>query len=158
MNKKFIKDFSQQLDEDSIYRQMVRIISSHEIKVYQARVDRGDTRMQRYFNSTPLKNVFARLCNYAFSVNEFYTIAHATRELRSTRQAISSIVDECESEGWLNIRRQPNRVEFQASQILYESWKDYIDARTNLMSIDEHKEWIDIYNLYKNFKKNNNSI
>ena len=109
--------------------------------------------MQRYFNSTPLKNVFARVCNYAFTVNKFYTIAYVTRELRSTRQAISSIVDECESEDWLNIRRRPNRVEFQASKILYESWRDYIDARTALIGKDEFDKWMNLYKVYNDFKR-----
>ena len=133
---------------------MVKLISRYEIRIFQSRVDRVETRMQRYFNSTPLKNVFARVCNYAFTVNKFYTIAYVTRELRSTRQAISSIVDECESEGWLNIRRRPNRVEFQASKILYESWRDYIDARTALIGKDEFDKWMNLYKVYNDLKGN----
>ena len=133
---------------------MVKLISRYEIRIFQSRVDRVETRMQRYFNSTPLKNVFARVCNYAFSVNKFYTIAYVTRELRSTRQAISSIVDECESEDWLNIRRRPNRVEFQASKILYESWRDYIDARTALIGKDEFDKWMNLYKVYNDLKGN----
>ncbi len=66
--------------------------------------------MQRYFNSTLLRNVFARICNYAYTVNQFYTISYVTKELRSTRQAISLIVDEYENEGWLNIHRRANKV------------------------------------------------
>lgn len=158
MNKNTDKNISDFIDEDTIYKEMVRIISLHEIKVYQSRVDRVNSRMQRYFNSTPLKNVFARVCNYAFSVNEFYTIASVARELRSTRQAISTIVDECESEGWLNIRRSPNRVEFQASETLFKSWRDYIDARTSLMSKVEHDEWINLLKVYKDFKRGSSVV
>ena len=97
---------------------MVKILYLKEIKIYQARVDRTSTRMKRYFNSTPLRNVFARICNYAYTVNQFYTISYVTKELRSTWQAISLIVDECENEGWLNIHRRANKVEFQASEEL----------------------------------------
>ena len=148
------KNISNFLDDET-YRQIVKLISQYEIRIYQSRVDRVETRMQRYFNSTPLKNVFARVCNYAFSVNKFFTIAYVTRELRSTRQAISSIVDECESEGWLNIRRRPNRVEFQASKILYESWRDYVDVRKSLISQDEFDKWMNLYKVYNDFKRDN---
>ena len=74
--------------------------------------------MQRYFNSTPLRNVFARICNYAYTVKQFFTISYVTKELRSTRHAISLIMDECENEGWLNIHIRANNVEFQASEEL----------------------------------------
>jgi hypothetical protein len=147
-------EFSKSLNEEIVYREMVKILSSHEIKIYQARVDRVNTRMQRYFNSTPLRNVFARICNYAFTVNQFYTITYVAKELRSTRQAIATMVHECESEGWLNIKRKPNRVEFQSSKILYNSWKDYVYARINIMNSDERNEWISMLTLYKYLKKN----
>ena len=112
----------------------------HEIKIYQARVDRTNTRIQRYFNSTPLRNVFARICNYAYTVNQFYTISYVTKELRSTRQAISLIVDECENEGWLNIHRRANKGEIKDSEEVYESWRDYVYASTNIMTSDERND------------------
>ena len=36
---------SKSLNEEIVYREMVKILSSHEIKIYQARVDRVNTRM-----------------------------------------------------------------------------------------------------------------
>ena len=147
------KEIFKSFDKNLIYKEMVKILSLHEIKIYQARVDRTNTRMQRYFNSTPLRNVFARICNYAYTVNQFYTISYVTKELRSTRQAISLIVDECENEGWLNIHRRANKVEFQASEELYESWRDYVYARTNIMTSDERNDWISMLTLYKNLKE-----
>ncbi len=38
-------EFSKSLNEEIVYREMVKILSSHEIKIYQARVDRVNTRM-----------------------------------------------------------------------------------------------------------------
>ena len=78
------KEIFTSFDKDLIYKEMVKTISLHEIKMYQARVDRTKTKMQRYFNSTPLRNFFARICNYAYTVNQFYTISYVTKELRST--------------------------------------------------------------------------
>ena len=63
------------------------------------------TKIQRYFNSTPLRNVFSRICVYARCVNEFYTISYISDELRATRQSISQMVDECEEEGWVIVDR-----------------------------------------------------
>ena len=100
------KEIFKSFDKNLIYKEMVKILYLKEIKIYQARVDRTSTRMKRYFNSTPLRNVFARICNYAYTVNQFYTISYVTKKLRSTRQAISLIVDECENEEWLNINRR----------------------------------------------------
>ena len=97
------KEIFKSFDKNLIYKEMVKILSLHEIKIYQVRVDRTNTRMQIYFNSTTLRNFFARICNYAYTVNKFYIISYVTKELRSTRQVISLIVDECENEGWLNI-------------------------------------------------------
>ena len=112
-----------------------------------------NTRMRRYFNSSPLRNVFARICNYAYTVNQFYTISYVTKELRSTRQAISLIVDECDNEVWLNIHRRANKVEFQGSEELYESWRDYVYARTNIMTSDERNDWISMLTFYKNLNE-----
>ena len=86
-------------------------------------------------------------------VNQFYTISYVTKELRSTRQAISLIVDECENEGWLNIHRRANKVKFQASEKLYESWRDYVYARTNIMTSEERNDWISMLTLYKNLNE-----
>ena len=58
-NKK--KEIFKTFDKNQIYKEMVKTIYLHEIKIYQARVNRTNTKMQRYFNSTPLRNVFARI-------------------------------------------------------------------------------------------------
>ena len=71
-NKK--KEIFKTFEKNQIYKEMVKTIYLHEIKIYQARVNRTNTKMQRYFNSTPLRNVFARICNYAYTVNQFYRI------------------------------------------------------------------------------------
>ena len=103
-----------------------------EIELHKARHVRGDNRIQRYFNSTPLRNVFSRICVYAKCVNEFYTISQISYELRATRQSVSQMVDECEEEGWVNVDRTPNRVGVQASQSLYDGMLDYTKERKRL--------------------------
>lgn len=115
-----------------IDNEMVKVLSDLELKIYQTRQDRMKTKMQRYFNSTPLRNVFSRICVYAKCVNEFYTISQISYELRATRQSVSQMVDECEEEGWVNVERTPNRVGIQASQSLYDGMLDYTKERKRL--------------------------
>ena len=44
------KEIFKSFDQNQIYKEMVKTISLHEIKIYQGRVDRTNTRMQIYFN------------------------------------------------------------------------------------------------------------
>lgn len=127
-----------------IQNEMVKVLSDLEIKVYQARQDRMQTKIQRYFNSTPLRNVFARICVYARCVNEFYTISRIAYQLRATRQSISQMVDECEEEGWVTVDRTPNRVGIQASQSLYDGMLDYTNERKRLAKEVIKWKWNDL--------------
>ena len=127
-----------------ILKEMVKILADLEVKIYQARQDRMQTKIQRYFNSTPLRNVFARICVYARCVNEFYTISDIAYELRATRQSISQMVDECEEEGWVNVDRTPNRVGIQASQPLFDGMSDYVEARKILAKDVTKGKWNDL--------------
>lgn len=115
-----------------IEKEMVMSLCDLELKIYQTRQDRMKTKLQRYFNSTPLRNVFSRICVYAKCVNEFYTISQIVYELRATRQSVSQMVDECEKEGWVIVNRNPNRVGIQASQELYHAMLDYTNERKRL--------------------------
>ena len=62
-------------------------------------------------------------------------------------------MDECENDGWLNIHRRANKVEFQSTEELYESWRDYVYARTNIMTSDERNNWISMLTLCKNLNE-----
>lgn len=127
-----------------IENEMVKVLSDLEVKIYQARQDRLETKIQRYFNSTPLRNVFSRICVYARCVNQSYTISEIADELRATRQSISQMVDECEEEGWLNVERSPNRVVLQASQTLYDGMIDYMELRKRLAKDVTKGKWNDL--------------
>ena len=130
-----------------IQNEMVKTLCDLEVKIYQARQDRMKTKMQRYFNSTPLRNVFARICVYAQCVNEFYTISQIADRLRATRQSVSQMVDDCEEEGWIIVERTPNSVGIQASQTLYEGMVDYTNERKRLAKDVIKWKWTGLINL-----------
>ena len=58
--------------ENYFYRRTLKSLCSYELKIYQARIDRLDTKMQRYFNSTPIRNAFASLMVIGACNNKSY--------------------------------------------------------------------------------------
>ena len=133
MNKEQIKKY--------IDNELVKILCQHELAIYLARQTRMDTKVQRYFNSTPLRNVFARMIVYARCVNQHYNIQYIADQLNTTRQSISKIVDECEAERWINVIRTPNNVEVQANDVTYEGMLDYLEKRKKILPKQMRRTW-----------------
>tara|TARA_R100001460_G_scaffold101104_1_gene144947 strand:- start:4 stop:558 length:555 start_codon:yes stop_codon:yes gene_type:complete len=127
--------------QNYIQKELSKILCQHEIAIYQARQTRMKTKIQRYFNSTPLRNVFARIVVYANCVNKHYSIQYIADELKTTRQSISKIVEECEAEGWINVIRTPNSVDVQANHVLYQGMLYYVEQRKKLMPKEMRQTW-----------------
>jgi hypothetical protein len=109
-----------------INNRILQSMCEYELKIYQGRIDRMNTKEQRYFNSTPIRNAFASLMVVAACNNKFYTITEIVNNLRSNRQSISTMVDECKKEGWVNVSKIGNKLQCNASQMLVKSFNDYI--------------------------------
>ena len=103
-----------------------------EMSVHQARQTRMLNKVQRYFNSTPIKNAFARWMTYGVYTNKFYTISELVKEMHSNRQTISTMINECEAEGYIIVKREGSTVSCQASPILVEKTEDYCEWRKEL--------------------------
>lgn len=110
-----------------------------EMKLHQARQRRMENKIQRYFNSTPIRHAFARWMTYATYTNRTYTIAELVDEIGSNRQTISDIVKDCEAEGWISVDRQDNRADCKATSTLVEKFEEYCDHRrqvvTNIIAV-----------------------
>jgi len=128
-----------------IYKYNVELCAL-EMRTHQARQNRMDTKLQRYFNSTPIRNAFARWMVYATYTNRTYTIAELVDEIGSNRQTISDIVKDCEAEGWIEADRQDNRCDCKASPILVENFEDYADHRRTLINNVSGEEFSDLRN------------
>ena len=139
MNKKQLQDY---LDME-----MSKVLCQLELNIYQGRQDRLTTKIQRYFNSTPLRNAFNRIIVYSYIVNEFYTISCVADQLRTTRQSISNMVEECEAEGWIEVDRSPNRVAFKGTQELYDGFLSYLEHRKELARDVTKGRWNDLTRL-----------
>lgn len=105
-----------------------------EMRTHQVRQNRMENKLQRYFNSTPIRNAFARWMTYATYTNRTYTIAELVDEIGSNRQTISDIVKDCEAEGWIEADRRDNRCDCKASSILVEKYEDYANHRRTLVN------------------------
>jgi hypothetical protein len=117
-----------------------------EMRTHQVRQTRMDNKIQRYFNSTPIRNAFARWMVYATYANRTYTIADLVYEIGSNRQTISDIVKDCEAEGWIEVDRQDNRANCKASSILVEIFEDYCDHRRTLVNSVSGEAFSDLRN------------
>ena len=70
-----------------------KYLAKIEMEIFKARQTRMLNRTQRYFNSTPLRNAFARWMVNAFYENQFYTITHLVKEMHTNRQTISNMIN-----------------------------------------------------------------
>lgn len=139
MNKKQLQDY--------LNMEMVKVLCELEIKIYQARCDRMDNKISRYFNSTPAKNTFARFVVNSYIVNKPYSIQHIADELRMTRQSVSKMVEECEAEGWVKVKRTANRTEFLGTKAVYDNMLDYLEYRKKLAKNTTKGRWNDLTRL-----------
>ena len=103
-----------------------------EMNLYAARQTRMLNKVQRYFNSTPLRNGFARWMAYAFYENKFYTITQLVEQMHTNRQSISKMVSECESENYIIVERKGKTVSCKASPLLIEKVEEYCTWRKSL--------------------------
>ena len=100
-----------------------------EMEMYKTRTSRMDTKIQRYFNSTPFRNAFARFINYAYMVNIPYTIGRLATEMNADRKTISQTVKECEAEGWLTVERSNGTTTFMGNKALHDACAEYLKFR-----------------------------
>ena len=103
-----------------------------EMAIHQARQTRMLNKVQRYFNATPVKNAFARWMVYGTYTYKYYTITELVNEMHSNRQTISTIINECEAERYIVVKREGATVACQASDILFDAMVEYSKWRKEL--------------------------
>lgn len=100
-----------------------------EMQMWKVRTMRMQTQIQRYFNSTPFRNAFARFVCYAYMVNIPYSIKSLSDEMHVDRKTISQTVQECEAEGWLEVDRSSGTTYFMGTLKLHEACLDWLKYR-----------------------------
>ena len=136
------------------YRKCVMKI---EMEIFKARQTRMLNKIQRYFNSTPLRNAFARWMVNAFYENQFYTISYLVKEMHTNRQTISQMISECEKEGYVIVERSGKTVSCQATLLLVEKMNDYCKWRKDITELTVGKAYNDLVQfekwMFKEFNK-----
>ena len=89
--------------EAALFKAYAAELCRHQVGIHKARQTRMDTDIQRYFNSTPTRNAFARLMSLATYDKTLYTKAKISKELHITRQAAHVMVQECLDAGWVEL-------------------------------------------------------
>jgi hypothetical protein len=133
---------------DEIYNHLLleyrKKLMKIEMEIFKARQTRMLNKTQRYFNSTPLRNAFARWMVNAFYENTFYTITYLVKEMCTNRQTISQMINECEKEGYINVVRTGKTVSCQASDTLIEKVNDYCDWRKKITELTVGKAYTNL--------------
>jgi len=112
--------------EQKILSDYAVALAKWQIELYRGRNQRMDNPIQRYFNSTPTRNTFARMMFLANQDDKLhYTKSVIARELFITRQAASLMVDDCLAEGWIEAYCQDKTTCYKATQALAEKQMDY---------------------------------
>ena len=126
VHKNSVKEIHQHLQRK--YNQAVIEV---EMKLYQGRKTRNETRLRAYLNATRLHHGFAFWMMHSYYDNKHYTISQLVKEMYSTRQSISLMISECEAEGWIKVIRTNNSVKCTASQPMVEGFEKFMLFRRN---------------------------
>ena len=117
---------------DHLQREYTLATLTTEMRMHKARQIRMDTDVQRYFNSTPLRNAFARWMVYGYLVNKPYNITTLVDEMVADRKTISTMIKECEDAGWIQTIKSNGQLFCLASPVLVDKVYDYILWRRKL--------------------------
>ena len=124
INKNVIDNSAKEIHQFLI-DQYVKKTMEIEMSTHKSRQTRMNNKVQRYFNSTPLRNAFARWMTYAVYANRWYTITELVDDMHSNRQSIATMINECEAEGWVEVTRTSNSVKCRATPELVEKSVEY---------------------------------
>ena len=128
-----------------------------DMEIFQARQTRMKSKIQRYFNSTPIRNAFARWMVYAYYENQFYTISQLVKEMNTNRQTVSLMINECEIERYIIVQRKGKTVACKASMLLVEKMDEYSEWRKKLIEETIYQPYIDLKQFENWMKKQFNT-
>ena len=124
-----------------------------DMEIFQARQTRMKSKIQRYFNSTPIRNAFARWMVYAYYNKVFYTITQLVREMSTNRQTVSLMISECEVENYITVQRKGKTVGCRATLQLVKAMDEYSDWRKMLIEKTIYQPYINLKQFERFLKK-----
>ena len=110
--------------------------AKHALSIYKARQTRMDNAIHRYFNSTPVRNTFARLMFIAANVKSNYTKKKIAEELHISWQAAHIMVEECLEAGWIERSEHGFFATEELVQAHYRYVEHHIETLEGLGAVD----------------------
>lgn len=117
--------------ENLLWKAYHRQLAVVQLAIHRERNTRMDTKLQRYFNSTPQKNSLARVLYLSAIDKQLVTIAEVSRLIHTSRQATLKMLNECVEEGWATktcpITKRPcgNANRYQGTNPVVEAFELY---------------------------------
>ena len=142
------KDILNELELD--YRKSILKV---DMQIFQARQTRMKSKLQRYFNSTPIRNAFARWMVYAYYHDAFYTISQLVKEMSTNRQTVSLMLNECEIENYIFVKRKGKTVGCKATFNLVKAMDEYSEWRKTLIEETIYQPYLDLKQFENLMKK-----
>jgi len=113
--------------EKRLFREYARAVCKKELEMHTRRQTAMDTKMQRYFNSTPTKNALGRLLALGFYDNRHYTKNEISEALFITRQAAHILMQDCLDEGWAQSDGKARNKGYMATSKLIGGMENYVE-------------------------------
>ena len=131
--------------EKTLHKGYALALARWQLEIYQARNQRDASAIQRYFNSTPVRNAMSRLMFVAAHDNQVYTKAIIAKELLISRQAASKMVEECLAEGWVEADGRG----YKASASLVAQQYDYTGFHISSVKQKPIRYWLNAMENYQ---------
>jgi hypothetical protein len=131
--------------EKKLYRGYALELAKWQVELYQMRNQRDASALQRYFNSTPVRNAMARLMFVSAHDNQVYTKAKISRELIISRQAASKMVEECIASEWV----EPDGKGYRATVFLINQLYNYTEDHINTVKKRPIRYWLNAMENYQ---------
>ena len=140
--------------EEGLFKAYTAELCRHQVGIHKARQTRMDTDIQRYFNSTPARNAFARLMCLATYDKALYTKAVISKELHITRQAAHVMVEECLDAGWIEYGGECCLGKgYRATEPLVFAMENYAHRHMEMVEETKIHEAIEALSAYRKLRK-----
>ena len=138
--------------EETLFKAYARELCAHQIGIHKARQTRMNTDIQRYFNSTPARNAFARFMCLATYDNALYKKSNIAEVLCISRQAAHTMVEECLNAGWIERVKDEG---YRATEELVWGMEDYVHRHLDMLEETCVHEAIAALLAYRKLRKAN---
>jgi len=110
--------------EKMLWEAYVRKIAELQVQIHSARNTQMDTKLDRYFHSSQIKNTLARVLCLSSYDSKPVSITEISKQIYASRQATLGMLNDCVAESWAVLTTgKPNT--YTASKTLIHAFEVY---------------------------------